>query len=81
MVRTSGVEGEVELDYAALQQLAGRSSSSPNVFQALSAMRSASRSGWAGGKAPSSFVVGLPFSAFLTSPSSSLLLCLVDDAQ
>jgi DNA-binding CsgD family transcriptional regulator len=82
VVRTSGVEGEMELDYAALQQLC-----SP-LLEFTERLPGPQRDalgvafGLAGGKAPSSFLVGLAVLGLLSDVAEQQpVLCLVDDAQ
>src|SRR3954468_8489069 len=82
VVRTSGVEGETELDYAALQQLC-----SPllALIERLprpqgDALRVAF--GLSSGRPPSPFMVGLAVLGLLSEEAEQQpLLCMVDDAQ
>ena len=82
VVRTSGVEGEMELDYAALQQLC-----SP-LLEFIERLPGPQRDalgvafGLGGGKAPSPFLVGLAVLGLLSEAAERRpVLCLVDDAQ
>ena len=82
VVRTAGVEGEMELDYAALQQLCspimGFAERLPDPQRdALDVAF-----GLSAGKAPSPFLVGLAALGLLSEAAEQQpLLCLVDDAQ
>ena len=80
--RTVGVEGEMELPYAALQQL-----SSP-VFDLVARLPEPQREaltvafGKAAGQAPDPFLVGLAVLGLLSEAAEARpLLCIVDDAQ
>jgi hypothetical protein len=82
VLRTVGVEGEMELPFAALQQLCSsvldRSERLPDPQRdALSVAF-----GLRGGHAPSPFLVGLAALGMLSAASEERpLLCIVDDAQ
>jgi DNA-binding CsgD family transcriptional regulator len=82
VLRTVGVEGEMELPYAALQQLCSpvldRSERLPDPQRdALSVAF-----GLSAGQAPSPFLVGLAALGLLSEASEQRpLLCVVDDAQ
>jgi DNA-binding CsgD family transcriptional regulator len=82
VVRTAGVEGEMELDYAALQQLCspllGRSESLPDPQRdALSVAF-----GLSAGQPPSPFLIGLAVLGLLSDAAEQQpILCVVDDAQ
>src|SRR5437773_1917214 len=82
VVRTSGVEGEKELDYAALQQLC-----SP-LLVLLERLPDPQRDalgvafGLSPGRPPSPFMVGLAVLGLLSEAAEQQpLLCMVDDAQ
>ena len=82
VVRTAGVEGEMELDYAALQQLC-----SP-ILEFVERLPDPQRDalgvafGLSAGQAPSPFLVGLAALGLLSEAAEQQpLLCLVDDAQ
>ena len=82
VVRTAGVEGEMELDYAALQQLC-----SP-LLEFSERLPDPQRDaigvafGLSAGQAPSPFLVGLAvLGLFSEAAERQPLLCLVDDAQ
>ncbi len=82
VVRTAGVEGESELDYAALQPLC-----SP-VLEFIERLPGPQRDalgvvfGLSGGKAPSPFLVGLAVLGLVSEAAERQpLLCVVDDAQ
>ena len=82
VVRTGGVEGETELDYAALQRLC--SPMLDSVGRLPDPQRDALRVafGLAGGRAPSLFLVGLAVLGLLSEAAEQQpLLCVVDDAQ
>src|SRR5690242_8237386 len=81
-VRTSGVEGETELDYAALQQLC-----SP-LLALIDRLPDPQRDalsvafGLSPGRPPSAFMVGLAVLGLLSEEAEQRpLLCIVDDAQ
>jgi DNA-binding CsgD family transcriptional regulator len=82
VVRTSGVEGETELDYAALQQLC-----SP-LLSWIERLPDPQRDalgvafGLSPGRPPSPFLVGLAVLGLLSEAAEERpLLCIVDDAQ
>jgi DNA-binding CsgD family transcriptional regulator len=82
LVRTSGAEGEMELDYAAMQRLC-----SP-LLEFIERLPGPQRDalsvafGLSGGKAPSPFLVGLAVLGLLSEAAEQRpVLCLVDDAQ
>src|SRR6476661_3915499 len=82
VVRTSGVEGETELDYAALQHLC-----SP-LLELLERLPDPQRDAlrvafWlSSGRPPSPFMVGLAVLGLLSEAAEERpLLCIVDDAQ
>src|SRR5438477_7171325 len=82
VVRTAGVEGDMELDYAALQQLC-----SP-ILEFLERLPDPQRDalgvafGLSGGPAPSPFLVGLAVLGLLSEAAElQPLLCVVDDAH
>ncbi len=82
VVRTAGVEGEMELDYAALQQLC-----SP-IMRFAERLPDPQRDaldvafGLSAGQAPSPFLVGLAALGLLSEAAEQQpVLCLVDDAQ
>jgi DNA-binding CsgD family transcriptional regulator len=82
VVRAAGVEGEMELDYAALQQLC-----SP-LLEFVERLADPQRDalgvafGLNGGQAPSPFLVGLAVLGLLSEAAEQQpLLCVVDDAQ
>ena len=82
VARTAGVEGEMELDYAALQPLC-----SP-LLEFIERLPRPQRDalgvafGLSGGKAPSPFLVGLAVLGLVSEAAERQpLLCVVDDAQ
>ena len=82
VVRTAGVEGEMELDYAALQQLC-----SP-ILEFIERLPDPQRDalgvafGLSAGQAPSPFLVGLAVLGLLSEAAEQQpLVCVVDDAQ
>src|SRR5579864_6121933 len=82
VVRTSGIEGETELDYAGLQQLC-----SP-LFSLIERLPEPQRDalgvafGLSPGRPPSPFLVGLAVLGLLSDAAEQRpLLCMVDDAQ
>jgi DNA-binding CsgD family transcriptional regulator len=82
VVRAAGVEGEMELDYAALQQLC-----SP-LLELIDRLPDPQRDalgvafGLSAGQAPSPFLVGLAVLGLLSEAAEQQpLLCIVDDAQ
>ena len=82
LVRTAGVEGETDLDYAALQRLCAPMLDS--VGQLPDPQREALvvAFGLVAGQAPSRFLVGLAVLGLLSEAAEQQpLLCVVDDAQ
>jgi DNA-binding CsgD family transcriptional regulator len=82
VVRTAGIDGEMELDYAALQQLCspimGFAERLPDPQRAALDVAF----GLSAGNASSPFLVGLAALGLLSEAAEELpLLCLVDDAQ
>jgi DNA-binding CsgD family transcriptional regulator len=82
VVRAAGVEGEMELDYAALQQLC-----SP-LLELIERLPDPQRDalgvafGLSAGQAPSPFLVGLAVLGLLSEAAEQQpILCVVDDAQ
>jgi DNA-binding CsgD family transcriptional regulator len=82
VVRAAGVEGEMELDYAALQQLC-----SP-ILELIERLPTTQRDalgvafGRSAGQPPSPFLVGLAALGLLSEAAEQQpLLCVVDDAQ
>src|SRR6202035_285852 len=82
IVRTAGVEGEMELDFAALQRLC-----SP-LLEVIEGLPVPQRDalgvafGLSAGQAPSPFLVGLAALGLLSEAAEQQpLLCVVDDAQ
>jgi len=82
VVRAAGVEGEMELDYAALQQLC-----SP-ILEFIECLPDPQRDalevafGLSAGRAPTPFLVGLAVLGLLSEVAEQRpLLCVVDDAQ
>ena len=82
VVRTAGVDGEMQLDYAALQQLC-----SP-ILELIERLPDPQRDalgvafGLSAGQAPSPFLVGLAVLGLLSEAAEQQpLLCVVDDAQ
>jgi DNA-binding CsgD family transcriptional regulator len=82
VVRTAGVEGEIELDYAVLQQLC-----SP-LLRLIEHLPDPQRNalnvafGRSSGRAPNAFLVGLATLGLLSEAAEQQpLLCLIDDAQ
>jgi DNA-binding CsgD family transcriptional regulator len=82
VVRTAGVEGEMDLDYAALQQLC------LPILEFIERLPNPQREaldvafGLSAGDAPSPFLVGLAALGLLSEAAEQRpLLCLVDDAQ
>jgi DNA-binding CsgD family transcriptional regulator len=82
VVRTAGVEGEMELDYAALQQLCAP------ILQLIERLPDPQRDalgvafGLGAGQAPSPFLVGLAVLGLVSEAAEQKpLLCVVDDAQ
>src|ERR1700686_2956626 len=82
VARTAGVEGEMELDYAALQQLC------LPILEFIERLPDPQRDalgvafGLSAGQAPSPFLVGLAILGLLSEGAEQQpLLCVVDDAQ
>ena len=83
VVRTAGVEGEIELDYAALQQLCAP------LLEFYERLPDPQRDALGvafglsgGGQAPTPFLVGLAVLGLLSEAAEQQpLLCVVDDAQ
>ena len=82
VVRTAGVEGEMELDYAALQQLCAP------ILEFIEHLPDPQRDalavafGLSAGQPPSPFLVGLAVLGLLSEAAEQQpLLCVVDDAQ
>ena len=82
VVRTAGVEGEMELDYAAVQQLCS------TILDFIERLPDPQRNalgvafGLNAGPAPSPFLVGLAVLGLLSEAAEEQpLLCVVDDAQ
>ena len=82
VIRTAGVEGEMELDFSALQQLC-----SP-ILEFTDRLPKAQRGalgvafGLSTGQAPNAFLVGLAvLGLFAEAAEQQQLLCVVDDAQ
>jgi hypothetical protein len=82
VVRTAGVEGEMKLDYAALQQLCAP------LLEFVERLPDPQRDalgvafGLSAGQAPSPFLVGLAVLGLLSEAAEQQpLLCVVDDAQ
>ena len=82
VARTAGVQGEMELDYAALQQLCAP------VLEFIERLPDPQRHalgvafGLSAGQAPSPFLVGLAALGLLSDAAEQQpLLCVVDDAQ
>src|SRR6202521_5400034 len=82
VVRAAGVEGEMELDYAALQQLCAP------TLEFIEHLPDPQREalevafGLSAGQAPSPFLVGLAALGLLSEAAEQQpLLCVVDDAQ
>ncbi len=82
VARAEGVESEMELPYAALQQLCGR------MLDGLAALPGPQRDalrvafGLSSGSAPDRFLIGLAVLGLLSEVAAGRpLLCLVDDAQ
>jgi len=81
-LRAAGVEGEMELDYAALQQLCAPILGLRDRLPDPQAAALAVAFGLSVGQAPSPFLVGLAVLGLLSEAAEEQpLLCLVDDAQ
>ena len=82
VVRTAGVEGEMELDYAALQQLCSPLLEFSERLADPQRDALAVAFGLSAGQAPSPFLVGLAALGLLSEAAEQQpLLCVVDDAQ
>ena len=82
VVRTAGVEGEMELDYAALQQLCSPILEFVERLPDLQRAALGVAFGLSAGLAPSPFLVGLAVLGLLSEAAERQpLLCVVDDAQ
>ncbi|MHB8235139.1 MAG: AAA family ATPase, partial [Solirubrobacteraceae bacterium] len=82
VVRTLGVEGEMELPYAALQQLCSPILDLAGRLPAPQGDALSVAFGLSAGPAPSPFLVGLAALGLLSEASQEhALLCVVDDAQ
>ena len=82
VVRTAGVEGEMQLDYAALQQLCSPILDLIERLPALQRDALGAAFGLSAGQAPSPFLVGLAALGLLSEAAEQQpLLSLVDDAQ
>ncbi len=82
VVRTTGVEGEMELDYAALQQLCS------SLLEYRDRLPDPQRDaldvafGRSAGQAPNAFLIGLAVLSLLSEAAEQQpILCVVDDAQ
>ena len=82
VVRTSGVEGEMELDYAAVQQLCSPILGFIERLPDLQREALGVAFGLSPGQAPGPFLVGLAVLGLLSDAAEQQpLLCVVDDAQ
>ena len=82
VVRTIGVESEVELGFAALHQLCGRSADGLEQLPAPQREALGAAFGLTEGRAPERFLVGLAVLSLLSSQAEEgPLLCIIDDAQ
>ena len=82
VVRTAGVQGEMELDYAALQQLCSPLLDFSERLPDPQRDALGVAFGLSAGQAPSPFLVGLAvLGLFSEAAEREPLLCLVDDAQ
>jgi DNA-binding CsgD family transcriptional regulator len=82
VVRTAGVEGEMELDYAALQQLCAPTLEFIERLPGPQRDALSVAFGLSSGQAPSPFLVGLAVLGLLSEAAEQQpLLCVVDDAQ
>src|SRR5690349_17687463 len=82
VIRTVGVEGEMELDFAALQQLCSPILGFAEQLPGPQREALDVAFGLGAGDAPSPFLVGLAVLALLAEAAEEQpLLCLVDDAQ
>jgi len=82
VVRTSGVEGEMELDYAALQRLCAPLLTSIDRLPDPQRDALGVAFGLSAGPAPNPYLVGLAVLGLLSEAAEDrALLCVVDDAQ
>jgi RNA polymerase sigma factor (sigma-70 family) len=82
IIRTSGVEGETELDYAALQQFCSPLLALTERLADPQREALGVAFGLSPGRPPSPFLVGLAVLGLLSEAAEHLpLLCMVDDAQ
>jgi DNA-binding CsgD family transcriptional regulator len=82
VVRAAGVEGEMELDYAALQQLCSPILDLVSHLPRLQSEALCVAFGLSSGAAPSPFLVGLAVLGLLSEAAERQpLLCVIDDAQ
>src|SRR5947208_6062487 len=82
VLRAAGVEGEMELDYAALQQLCSPLLEFIERLPDPQCDALGVAFGLSAGQAPSPFLVGLAFLGLLSEAAEQQpLLCVVDDAQ
>jgi DNA-binding CsgD family transcriptional regulator len=82
VARTEGVESEMELPFAALQQLCGRMLDRLDQLPAPQRDALGVAFGLRSGSAPDRFLVGLAVLSLLSDVATSQpLLCLIDDAQ
>src|SRR3954454_11976115 len=82
LLRTAGVEGEMELPYAALQQLWAPISDLMEALPAPQREALAVAFGLSAGQAPDPLLVGLAMLGLLSEAAEERpLLCVVDDAQ
>ena len=82
VVRAAGVEGEMELDYAALQQLCSPVLEFVERLPELQGDALGVAFGLTDGPAPSPFLVGLAVLGLLSEAAEQQpLMCVVDDAQ
>ena len=82
VVRTVGVEGEMQLDYAALQQLCSPILEFMERLPGLQRDALGVAFGLSAGQAPSPFLVGLAVLGLVSEAAERQpLLCVVDDAQ
>ena len=82
MARAEGVESEMELPFAALQQLCGRMLDRLDQLPAPQREALGVAFGLRAGSAPDRFLVGLAVLSLLSDVATSQpLLCLIDDAQ
>jgi DNA-binding CsgD family transcriptional regulator len=82
VVRTAGVEGEMELDYAALQQLCSSLLEYRDRLPEPQGDALDVAFGLSAGQAPNAFLIGLAVLGLLSEAAERQpILCLVDDAQ